>query len=125
MTALSGGSGYPTLKFPSVGSKVSGTIESFADTQARDFQTKQPKFWPDGNPVMQVRLDLGQPDGSKGSLYIQPGGMMKAVKQALKDAGAEDVEEMGWIEVTRSGGQGKSGDPYTYTATYVPFDPAS
>jgi hypothetical protein len=124
MTALAGGgNGLNTLKFNSIGDTISGTIIEATDIQERDYQTREPKFFPDGSPIMQVRVVLELPDGTKGNLYISGKEMMKAVREAIRTSGASDIEQMGHLSVTRTGGKGQAGSAYTYSATYTPFDP--
>lgn len=40
-----------------------GTVVAIQFVQAIDYMSKQPKFWQDGNPVMNIRLALANPDG--------------------------------------------------------------
>ena len=48
----------PTVKFPTVGSAVVGSLVSITEFQATDFATKQPLTWPSGDPQMNKRLRL-------------------------------------------------------------------
>lgn len=127
MTAIAGGTGNPTAKFSGIGSFVSGTILSATDVQERDYKTKQPKFFDaeKTQPIMQVRVTFEQPGGGKVDFYITGKNMKTAVREAVFGAGASDLEVMAYLKVTRTGGRGESGDPYTYSAEYVPFDPAA
>jgi hypothetical protein len=126
MTVLvSGGNGHLTLKFTGIGSKVGGTIIEATDIQKKDYKTREPAWFDDEKtkPIMQVRVVLEQPDGSKGNLYISGKEMMKAAREAIQASGASDIEPMGHIEFTRTGGLGQAGSAYTYSAVYTPFDP--
>jgi hypothetical protein len=125
VTSLAGGTGNPTAKFNGIGSKVAGTVLGAVDVQERDYQTKQPKTFPDGNPILQVRVTLEVSPGVKNDFYISGKQMKTAVRDAIINAGAADLEPMGWLEVVRTGGLGRTGDPFTYAARYVPFDPAA
>jgi hypothetical protein len=118
------GTGNPTAKFSGIGDTISGTIFSAVDVQERDFRTKTPKTFSDGNPILQVRVTLERPSG-KVDFYVTGKNMKAAVREAVVAAGASDLEPMAFLSVTRSGGRGEAGDPYTYTAKYVPFDPTA
>jgi hypothetical protein len=46
-----------------------GTVVSLQEVQAREYnpngnQPGRPRFWPDGNPVMNIRIGFATPDGS-------------------------------------------------------------
>ena len=129
MTALAGGgTGNPIVKFSKtgrVGEKISGTVLAFADTPEYVFGTRTPKLFPDGSVIMQVRVTLRQQDGSKADFYITGKGMKTAVREAIFGAGSGDLEEMAFFSIACTGGAGQSGDPYEYTAEYVPFDPSA
>ena len=127
MTALAGGTGNPILKFSGIGSSVSGTILEATDVQEKDYNTRAPKFFdPEKTqPIMQVRVTLRQPDGTKADFYITGKNMKQAVRDAIRGAGSADLEDMAFLSVTRSGGRGVSGDAYTYEAEYIPFDPSA
>lgn len=124
MTALAGKNYPPAARFGDVGSSVSGTIVDFNDLQVTDFATKEPKHWKNGDPVMQTRVTLSQPDGSQVSLYVKPGRMMGAVRDALKLAKADDIEVGATLSMTFTGTeQGKGAQPAkTYSAVYEPDD---
>jgi hypothetical protein len=124
MTALAGRNYPPAARFGDTGSSVSGIIADFNDLQVTDFASKEPKFWKNGDPVMQTRVSLIQPDGSQVSLYVKPGRMMGAVRDALKEADKADIEEGAKLTVTFTGTeQGKGAQPAkTYTAAYEPDD---
>ena len=56
-----------------------GTIVALQEVQAREFnmgsnQPGRPRFWPDGNPVMNIRVGLATPDGSLKSITFQKAG---------------------------------------------------
>lgn len=124
MTALAGGSAPPAARFGEIGSKVSGIIEDFQDVPVTDFQTKQARTWPDGNPMIQTRISLRQDDGTLVSLYVKPGRMRTAIREALKAAGEDDIEQEARLTVTFTGyEQGKGAQPAkTYSAEYAGFD---
>jgi hypothetical protein len=125
MSVLSGGVSYPTVKFNVVGDSIEGTVIDFTDLQERDFTTKEPKVWKDGKPVMQTRVTLELPDESRVSLYVSGARMIKAVRSAIKEAGADDIEPLAKLSVTYTGKETtKSGtQAKCYTASYESFDP--
>lgn len=91
---LSGG--VPSAKFPAVGTTVKGTVVSSVVTQQTDFTSNKPKFYDDGNPMMQVVITLQTDerdpavDGDDGlrKIYVR-GQMTAAVREALRNAGAK------------------------------------
>lgn len=125
MTSLAGGVTYPSVKFAQVGQEVLGTIVDFADVQERDFNTKEPKVWPDGSPVLQVRVTLEVEPGnfdSRVNLYISGKRMKNAVREALANAGASDITPQAKLGVQFTGYDGPA---KTYRASYVAFDPTA
>ena len=94
MTAIgSAGAGFPSCKFVEPGDTHEGRIVAARDEQETDFTTRQPKTYPDGNPIMQtvVTLEAGGP-GKLANLYVKGPRMFRAVKAAVIGAGANDVE---------------------------------
>jgi hypothetical protein len=127
-----GGTGI-SARFERGGDRHGGVILDAEMRQARDFDTGQPKTWPDGNPVMQYVITIREDDEDV-TLYAR-GGNYSAVKgkgQSMKDAidtavraagtgiieaGAEiEVVYSGLGEVTKKG----MNAPKLYTATYKP-----
>jgi hypothetical protein len=56
-----------------------GTIVSLQEVQAREFnpntrQPGRPRFWPDGNPVMNIRVGFAVPDGTLKSVTFMKAG---------------------------------------------------
>jgi len=125
MTALAGGVSHPSAQFRVTGDSVSGRVADFNDLQVTDFNSKAPKFWSDGNPMMQTRVTLELDSGDKVSLFVKPGRMTKAVREAIKAAGAKDIDEDGRLTVTFTGEEpGKGGQPAKcFTAVYEPYEP--
>lgn len=124
--------GTPSAKFDSPGVTVAGTITRVGEPmQQRDFTTGNPKFWDDGKPMLQlpvdVRTDLRDPevtndDGTR-ALYIK-GELQKAVRTAVRQAGATGLREGGHLSVTYTGNgearQRGMNPPKLYSATYTP-----
>lgn len=123
--------GAISAKFDTIGVTVGGVISRVGEPmQQRDFTTSAPKFWDDGRPMMQLPVDVKtnlrdpeQPedDGTR-TLYIR-GEMQKAIRQAVREAGAKGLREGGTLTVTYSADgavkQRGMNPPKLYTATYL------
>lgn len=91
---LSGG--VPSAKFPTIGTTVKGTVVSSTVAQQTDYTSGKPKFYDDGNPMMQVVVTLQtaerdpavENDDGLRKVYVR-GQMTKAVSDALRTAGAK------------------------------------
>lgn len=124
--------GTPSARFDTVGVTVAGPITRVGEPmQQRDFTTGAPKVWDDGRPMMQlpvdVKTDMRDPeisndDGTR-ALYVR-GEMQKAIRTAVRQAGAPGLRVGGHLSVTYSGdGQVKQrgmNPPKLYTAVYTP-----
>jgi hypothetical protein len=128
MSALAPQAQYPTFKFATPGTRIHGVVsQPPKDSQVKDFGTQEPKFWPDGNPVMQTRVVLRVSDGTEWAIYAQ-GRMAKAITAAIVAAGAGDLEVGSELEVTFTQyGEGKNPamPPKEYGAVYSPRGPAA
>ena len=100
------------------GDTVTGVIEKIETTQVNDFQTKQPAFWNDGSPRLQVlvTIDTGiidpnvEDDDGRRTVYIKGWGVQRrAWLQALHNAGLKKAGEV------------KPGD--RFTATFTGYGP--
>lgn len=131
MTALAGGTSYPAVKFPkdTPGKKIRGRIISISEGQATDYNTKQPKTWRDGNPILQVRVGLEMVPGDESSrqtLYAEQGSrLFRAIQTALADADVPDLAIGDELEVLHTGSEtAKNGaQAKTFTAAYFAEDP--
>lgn len=128
------GGGVPSFKFETVGQVAKGPILELGMQQQRDFATGKPKYWDDGNPMMQLRVviatDERDPeitdDTGERALYIK-GESQKAVRQAIKDAGAKTIEVGGILALAFTGLGDKKDQlnpPKLYRAQYKPPVPA-
>lgn len=112
---------YPNFKFDTIGKAVAGTIVfPPEDRQALEYGTRKPKFWPDGNPVMQTKIVLETPADGRVAVYAQ-GRMVQAIRAALAEAEAADVEVGGTLAIKYShDGEAKAGGqpPKMYEAKY-------
>jgi hypothetical protein len=130
------GGGAPSAKFPVVGTTVVGTITEQPEVQqVRDFSTGEPQFWNDGKPKQQIVVTLGtqerdpqinDDDGTR-RIFVK-GGMVKAVREAVKRSGAKGLEVGGRLEVTYTGDGERKGNlnaPKLYSASYTPAPAAT
>lgn len=122
------GSGVKSAAFPTIGTEVTGTVATEPKVQQQtDFKTGAPKTFANGDPMQQIvvhlQTDQRDPavDGDDGirAIYIKSN-MLKAVREAVVQAGAKGLEIGGTLTVTYSGDGPKSGQgtPKLYTAKY-------
>lgn len=80
------------------GQSVTGTLYLIETSQMRDFQTKQPAYWNDGRPQMQIHIVLQttlhdpsiEDDDGRRSLWIKGWGIqLKAFREACRQAGVK------------------------------------
>ena len=80
------------------GQSVTGVIDLIETSQMRDFQTKQPAYWNDGRPQMQIHIVLQttlrdpsvEDDDGRRSLWIKGWGVqLKAFREACRQAGVK------------------------------------
>lgn len=129
---LMGGGGAPSASFPDIGTVWKGRItEQPQVQQQRDAQTKELKFWADGNPMMQLVVTIQtdkrdatiQDDDGKRRLFIKSQ-MLQAVRDAVQAAGAPGLAVGGTLGVKYTGdGERKKGAlsaPKVYKASYEP-----
>lgn len=92
-----------SAKFEQPGDRVSGIIETVTASQVRDFQTREPKFWNDGSPQLQVlvTVDTGitdpsvEDDDGRRTVYIKGWGVQRrAWLTALRNAGLKKASEI-------------------------------
>lgn len=125
MSALAPKPKYQSFSFDTLGAEFSGTItEPPQDSQARKFGTNELDFWPDGQPKIQTRIVAMMADGEVRAIYAS-GRMARAITSALIEVGASDIEVGGQISVKWAKGQGKTGSPKEYEATYTAPAPGS
>jgi hypothetical protein len=128
--------GVSSAKFETIGTTVSGTICRKPEVQQqREIDTGKPKFWDDGKPRQQIVIHLQttirdpqvEDDDGVRALYIR-GFMLKAVREAVRKAGAK-LEVGGELSVTYVGdGERKAAGfnpPKLYEAKYVPVAQAA
>lgn len=128
--ALLMGDQTPSATFPEVGSQVKGEVLALDKSQQRDFKSKEPKTWPDGQPMMQVVVTLqtelndGSPeDDGKRKLYVAKRSMREAVRAAITRSGHTGSLIGGTLAVRRDAdGEAEPGlsAPHNYAAQYAP-----
>ena len=122
-TVLSPSSGAPALNFPEIGTVHKGRITAKEARQQTDFQTGKPKYWDDGTPMLEVVVTLDLGDEEEGRLFVR-GEMLKAVRQALRDANAATLEVGGTLAVQFSQEEPSTTRGFSpkklYTAAYKP-----
>ena len=119
--------GAPAVKFSTIGDTVEGTIQTVAVSQQTDFATKEPKTYPDGNPMMQVIVTLetatrdGDDDDGVRRLFAK-GAMQFAISEACKKVGADGLAPGGTLKVKYDSNKdtGKGNPAKQYVAKYDP-----
>lgn len=97
-------SGVKSFKFDQPNTTAKGPIFSLDMQQQRDIKDNSLKFWNDGNPMMQLRVvlqtELRDDDNDDGqrAIYVK-GEMQKAVRDAIRNAGASQIEVDGVLAV--------------------------
>lgn len=124
MSALAPRPKYPTAKFEMIGTIHSGrVVEEPEDRHARKYNSTDLDYWPDGSPVIQTRIVLEPTNGGERFAIYAKGRMAQAIRQALAQAQAGDIEIGGVLSVkydraepSKGGGQPAK----CYVATYQP-----
>lgn len=124
-------SGTKSFKFDPIGATVKGIIESLDMQQQRSIDDGAPLFWDDAKtqPKKQLKIVLatddrdGEDDDGRRAVYAK-GNLQNAIRDAIKAAGAEKIEEGGMLAVqyTADGEPPKRGmnAPKIYKAQYKP-----
>ena len=112
LIANSGGITGAFNKYSPVGTTVQGQITSADVQQVHDFDSGKPLVWDDGSPQQQLRVvvQTGQIDPSiegddgRRAIYVKWwGDQRKALLDAVKAAGDNDVREGGMFRATFTG----------------------
>ena len=94
------------------GATVTGVLDLIETSQMRDFQTKQPAYWNDGKPKMQIHIviqtNLHDPaiedDDGRRSIFIKGYGIqLKAFREACRQAGVKAPKAGDTITATFTG----------------------
>lgn len=98
--------GIPAFAFENIGDEVEGTVVGALLRQQTDFETGEPVTWPDGNPKMQLIIDLetalrdpekSYDDGVR-RIYAKSN-LLTAVREAVR-AGGGQLLNGGWLKAT-------------------------
>lgn len=104
--ALLMGSGGRSAKFENKGDKVEGTIMRVSNRQRTEMGSGAPMTWPDGNPKMQLVIQLlteeqadDEDDGMR-NLYVPiPSAMQRAIADAVRSTGQRGLGEGGLLAI--------------------------
>ena len=112
----------PAARFDEVDALVSGEITRVIARQATDFDTREPKWFEDGRPIMEAVVTMETADGPC-TLYCGSKGLRDAIREACRDAGM-GLRPKGHLAVRRvaDGEPFKKGakPPKQYDAAYDP-----
>jgi hypothetical protein len=118
------------IKFSNQGDTITGTITKPPfEKQQTVFGTDKPATYDNGDPKMQILVALSTPlredandDGDR-TLYVASKKMKDAIADAMRNAGASDIEVGGTLSVTFTGFDPASKNPQNpaklYAATYT------
>lgn len=70
--ASTAGWNYSDPDRPGFSVTLNGTVVEISNPQALDFNTKEPRFWPDGNPVRNLRITVLTADGEEKNWTFAP-----------------------------------------------------
>lgn len=99
---LNGGGGPPAFKFENIGDTAKGRITNLSTSQVTDFKTQEPKFYNDGNAIMQIVITLEQENGEECRVFVKPKAKI-AIREAVQAVGADGLLEGGQLAVKYSG----------------------
>jgi hypothetical protein len=126
------GGGAKSAKFETIGTLVGGVITAEPTMQQqKDIETQKPKFWDNGDPMMQMVVkvqtnlrEAGDTDDDGVRAFYIKGQMRDAVRDAVKAAGQKGLHVGGTLEIVYAGdGVAKNKGftaPKQYQARYTP-----
>jgi hypothetical protein len=114
------------VKFDVVGTTVTGTVKSAPrERQQTKFGSQDPDFWPNGDPKMQILVDLqtderadANDDGER-TLYVASKNMKRAISDAIRAVGAPDLQPGGVLTVQYVGNDPASKNPQNPAKLYA------
>ena len=114
------------VKFDVVGATVTGTVKSAPrERQQTKFGSQDPDFWPNGDPKMQILVDLqtqeradANDDGER-TLYVASKNMKRAISDAIRAAGAPDLQPGGTLTVQYLGNDPAPKNPQNPAKMYA------
>lgn len=117
-------SSSPSVSFKDqpIGTEYTGVVVGTPEmVQSRDFKTREPATWPDGNPKMSLVVKM-LIDGQPRSLWAPKPSAMWAALAAARQAAGVPLDDGCMLTVRFTGTEPKPGmDPQKlYSATYIP-----
>lgn len=111
---LMGGGGSPAWKFEDPGTTREGTVAAKPQPkQEREYDPKSPgagalKFYPSGDPIMGITVEvqtaernpMNSEDDGKRTFYIEGKHLKEAVRNGVRNGGANGLEVGGQLRVT-------------------------
>lgn len=75
---------------------LAGVLKLIQIVQAREFGTKEPKFWPDGKPVQELRFTITDANGIDWNFQFKPGSKKhpSAMMEALKKVDEGNIKNL-------------------------------
>lgn len=127
------GNSAKSATFPTIGTTYEGRILELRMVQQRDFVSKKPKFWDNGDPMMQAAITLqtdvreDESDDGRRTLYAKA-----QMRDAIRDAVVETGFDGSWVGGTlkvryERDGVSEQGlnPPKLYRAKFTPPDPST
>lgn len=114
------------VKFETIGAKITGTVKSAPrERQQTKYGTQEPDFWPNGDPKMQILVDLqtteradANDDGER-TLYVASKNLKNAIGAAIRESGAPDLAPGGVLTVSYVGNDPASKNPANPAKMYA------
>ena len=114
------------VKFATIGDQIVGTVKGAPyERQQTKFNTQDPAFWPNGDPMMQILVPLqtqlredANDDGER-TLYVASKNMKRAISDAIRQAGATDLLPGGVLTVQYVGNDPASKNPANPAKMYA------
>lgn len=107
---------YSDPQKPGYMTSIEGTVVEIKEVQSRNYMTKQPEFWPDGNPKLNIEFVIQGQSGRELPWVFSPKSTaFNAVESALKamNPNASSIAEAGGhlVRITTQDGQWGQGRP--------------
>lgn len=107
---------YSDSSKPNYMTSIQGTVVEINEVQSRNYMTKQPEFWPDGNPKLNIEFVIQGQSGRELPWVFSPKSTAaQAVKTALlaMNPNAKSIAEVGGylVEISTQEGQWGQGRP--------------
>ena len=124
--------GAKAYQFPNIGDTCSGRVVSAQTKQQTNIDDGSPRFFPSGDPMMEIVVTVEMDDGEPSTLYFSGGnfevaeGKGKSSLNALRDALDGRKLEVGGRLAKQYSGVGKRGKgnpPKLWTCAYQPPAP--